>query len=157
MKNLIVIALATFLGTSVPVSGSNGENETNNSKTKISKSGSIGIGVDIQVGRRTKDCTGWGICGVKIRVETDPTAFIKYDGGEGTLMLTISEDYVRQTQPDKLKYFAGQRQFVMEEDFVLPSDVCAKIGAKSNTTIKAGRYPMTLRDKIYTIMIGDQL
>ncbi len=152
-----------FLGTSIRVSASNGnEKPMEKEKSTTEKSINIGIGLDIDFGRRSRACDGRGLCRIRLAVETDPTSQGRYlndgDGtGEGTLTLSIPIDYIVKTQSDKLQNFTGQTKFVVEEDYTLPADVSAKLGAKGTITIKAGSYHMSLRDRNYTITFGDML
>ncbi len=163
MKKLIIAAMLMFLGTSVRVSASNGgEKPLEKEKSTVENSINIGIGLEIDFGRRSRACDGRGLCRVKLAVETDPTAqgrFISNGNGtgDGTLTLSIPIDYIVKTQQDKMQNFKGQTEFVVEEDYTLPVDVSTKLGAKGTLTIKAGNYPMSLRDRIYTIIIGDML
>jgi hypothetical protein len=157
MKNLIIVTMFLFMGVpSLISSENNGDKPLEIRKEMSVKSGGYSVHIEITIGRRSKDCRGYSLCSARTVEDAVNAPLIGYQNMDGNLLtLEIPADYIKTTQPEKLNYFTNQSQFVMEESYTLPTEVSAKLGSKQSLTIKAGSYPMTFKNNVYTIVIED--
>lgn len=121
----------------------------------------IKIGVELEIGRPRHECTGFGVCKIKVvfdlratAVGTAVNANLEYDSEAGVLTWTQSKSQVAENNPSKLDYFeSGAVTF--DEDVVLPADVNDALGSRSGITIKAGTYRVSYANDTYTIQLNN--
>ena len=157
MKNLIIVTMILFMGMPSLISSENkGDKPLEIRKERKVNSGSRSLTVEIEYGRWSKGCRGFGVCKIIIVEDAVNSPVLEYQNKvNGSLTLEIPVDYLKSERPDKLSYFTNQSQFVMEESYTIPADVSAKLGSKQTLTIKAGTYPMTFKNNVYTIVFED--
>ena len=135
-KVLIFILLAVMALPVIPVRASSGVVDC---KEEVSAT----INVTVYLGRKKKNCTGFGICevsvewGFKPAPGNDPrvaagTASIE----NGRLQIAFNRSSI---ESNTFQTYFGENMIKMEEDFVLPAEVIAALGVNSYT-IKAGTY-----------------
>lgn len=102
------------------------------------------------------DCHGMGICSIVVRYpDIDaPTAMFS-SGDNGTLVLEVPLEYVRFTQPEKVALLQGQKDFIVESDYTLSTEVCRQLGSATPLTIKEGKYKISVNTGIFTITFVD--
>jgi len=101
------------------------------------------ITIEIEIGRRKRDCKGLGICKISIdgkvtNWENEPSrarAVAWMEGGK----LRVEFDKNTIESGTFQTFFAGD-YFKMEEEFDLPAEVASALGI-SSYTIKTGNYP----------------
>ncbi len=94
----------------------------------------------IDWGRKSKECKGFGICDIKIKVTTADTFGL-------VSMILTGGIYIPNVEIvfDRQYYDSHKAQFVngylvIEEDYVLSSEVTRALKAPGNLKIKAGKY-----------------
>lgn len=113
----------------------------------IAASATTRIKTELDWGRKSRDCSGLGVCSSK-------TTTID---GDGIVILTLSDDGTTLTMDvsaEALSEKSGQisgGKFVQDEDYTFPNDVCVSLGIRGCVTIPAGRYPARLTNGRYTI------
>lgn len=100
------------------------------------------ITIVVNLGRKKKDCKGFGICDIDIDVDWKPiplgtnkvNGYISVVNGK----VNIEFDRASMSQGVSNTYFPNGR-FTLEENFALPPSVCNALGI-TGYTIKAGTY-----------------
>lgn len=156
MKKIIFLLLAVtgsftlFAKTSnVPTASIGDAYSISNPKPKVT--------VSFEIGRKSRDCAGFGVCKVEVSVEFNRTIqndretnayFTTDDNGK----LVIEVDKATMLQATKDNYFSGS-EFVVEEDYILSADVANALGVRPGTTIPAGRYNLSDSGTAYIISL----
>lgn len=109
------------------------------------------ITIHFDWGRKSKGCTGFGICSVTL--ETDiPLDQISFRG-EANSNRNLQLEVTKLGMESITKTF-GSKTIILEEDFTVSSEVCKQIGLKEGYTIKAGKYTVTTdRSGINTVIL----
>lgn len=98
------------------------------------------VSFEINWGRKSRDCKGFGICGITIviqfGVEQEDFQGINQDG---VLHLSLNQDGLKN-----INSFFGANEIVLEEDYVLSKEVTKKLGLKKGYRIKKGTYQIYL-------------
>ncbi|MEO5931337.1 MAG: T9SS type A sorting domain-containing protein, partial [Candidatus Kapaibacterium sp.] len=98
---------------------------------------SLGITIDVNIGRRSRDCQGFGICGIVISADlassTDRTIPTIGTLGNGTLNLLFTRELPEQGDV-----------LTIDEDITLDPQVAKSLGSRS-VTVKKGSYQV-IRD-----------
>ena len=100
----------------------------------------------------TIDCTGWGICEIKIGVN-GLTGSLEVDSGEGgSWILTIPRDTLLRYEPKFLNKFEGQSSVYFDETYILPQEVKKAAGSDAELIIRANNmYPVRYINGSYEI------
>jgi hypothetical protein len=139
--------------------------------------GIVRVPIRIEIGRRNKGCTGFGICKIHINApgsgavpdsRLEPPRRKVYvsvlSRDEGSLLMAslssnwkhlaimISEKDLMKYQPDKMAYFKGMKTVTFEEDWTVPMDLMTYLGAKKPIIVKAGACPLSYSKGFYIIL-----
>ena len=95
----------------------------------------VRVSIDVDFGRRSRDCRGFGVCSVTITIEF--SFFQATTNERGNLVLEANQRGLEQVR----NHF-GSNTITVEEDYVLPADTAKQLGLASGYTIRAGRYTL---------------
>ncbi len=146
MKNLFLALVVTLLFSGGHIFSNNNENEKiTNPTIEIIKCDSFeniednlrDISISIDWGRRSRDWRGFGICGITITIDI----VFRASSNDGGLVLNFDE----KTQKEVLSYFK-ENSIILEEDFILPSELTSRLNLKDGYTLKAGKYSIRTTD-----------
>ena len=118
----------------------------------------VKITMEVVFGKKRANCEERGICKIIVVVSIDPSALLPtmlYDPNTGGFEIEVSKQYLLETQPEKLKYFTGQTEFELDEDFVLSAEVSNKLGSSTPLVIPAGKHRLVNKGDTYKILIGE--
>ncbi len=88
--------------------------------------------LEIDWGRRSKNCRGFGICTISLIIEFRSFVGVNQDG---SFTLLLNDNGLNEVTT----YF-GDNKIILEEDYVLPEDLTKKMGLKDGYSIKKGTY-----------------
>jgi hypothetical protein len=109
-------------------------------KTKINN--------DINWGRKSKGCQGFGICDVDVSIEIDENKIFGVNNGNGIFTLEFNDIQLTTLK----KHFGTSEKITISDDFILSDDVCEKLELKRGYIIKKGEYSIKTLDKgLYTV------
>ena len=81
-----------------------------------------------------------GGCPVRMKLENDK------------LVMQVSEaELSRYENGSSLHFFEGKTSITLEDDTELPQEITRDLGSSTPVVIKAGSYPVSFRDGIYTV------
>lgn len=107
------------------------------------------LGVEISFGRKSRDCTGFGLCIfiTDFSVTATPSARLLPD--ESVVQLMLPHEYA-------IKYNeqVGGDRFLMEEDLQLAQDVSKELGSEEKIILRRGEYPIKKTKKGLLINIS---
>jgi hypothetical protein len=112
------------------------------------------INIEITFGGKEPDCSGRGICRFDIDITTGIVGTVDYDALESTMSLSFSKSAVETHQADKLQYLTG-KEFELPKDVILPAEMNKKLGAAKGLVLKAGSYPIVLKNGVYTVVFDN--
>ena len=95
----------------------------------------VRVSIDVDFGRRSRGCSGFGVCSVTITIEF--RFFQATTNERGNLVLEANQRGLEQVR----NHF-GSNTITVEEDYVLPADTAKQLGLASGYTIRAGRYTL---------------
>ena len=106
--------------------------------------------IRVELGRKSKDCKGVGICDVKFGLERS--------AGNATGHINNDDEFILEIDASKfssqeLKEHLNGKSFTMGESFKLPKKICNKLGVNSYTIAK-GKYKVKKKGKIHTIVFN---
>lgn len=93
------------------------------------------ISIHIEWGRVSRNCDGFGLCKTDIDIEFQFNDFFANVTKAGNLNLEVTKSGLESIT----KKFGGNT-IIIEEDYLIPSDVCKQIGLREGYTVKAGKY-----------------
>ncbi|MCX6290488.1 MAG: hypothetical protein NT126_01835 [Bacteroidetes bacterium] len=104
---------------------------------------------------RHRDCEGFGWC--RWTIEVPPLQFPFENIGraeidmddERHIVLTMNAD--KDITPEAFKTYFSNGFFLCEDDFPLPAEILKEIGYEDDYTIKAGKYPISIKGETITI------
>lgn len=105
------------------------------------------IKVKVELGRPSKGCTGFGVCGLAINY-TDVIVGVEVEvelvsiGTVNRMAATIPAESLQ-----KIKDHFGTDAFILEEDFTIDKVTAQKIGFSDAYTIKKGTYSVRFDSK----------
>lgn len=148
MKKMVFGLIATVM---LSVSGNANSLKTNSNpelKIKTVETLKARINIDIMWGRKSKNCQGFGICGVNISIEIDENKMSGVNNGNGVLSLEFNETQLTVLK----KHFGSSEIITISEDYSLSDNVCEKLELKRGYIIKKGEYAIKTLDKgLYTV------
>lgn len=97
----------------------------------------IPIKVTIKIGKAKKDCAGFSVCEVSISTSVNASV-VAYDSDKEIMDIAIPVKFIEQEQPDKIKYFEGQKSVTFEEEYKFPREVQEKLKAEHPLIIPEG-------------------
>ena len=106
------------------------------------------VTISMEIGRKSRDCAGFGICKTTVDVDIDLNTISVQDDGNGNLLFVFPERFYQtyaSTQFSNMK-------FVLEEKYVVDTDVVKALGAGS-ITLAAGTYTVVKTAKGYETRI----
>lgn len=103
---------------------------------KIKEKTKVRITLDVDWGRKSKGCTGFGVCDVDIVIEVDEfrTGFSASNNGSFTL------EFDDKGLKSIYEHFKSDSTLKLEENYVLSDKVCKALELKSGYTLKKGNY-----------------
>lgn len=146
MKNLFLALVATVVFSGGQIFSNNIENEKIiNPTSEILKCDSFeniddssrDISISIDWGRRSRDCRGFGICGITITIDI----VFRASSSDGRLVLNFDE----KTKKEVMSNF-NENSIILEEDFMLPRELTSSLNLKDGYTLKAGKYSIKTTD-----------
>src|ERR1043166_8379165 len=94
------------------------------------------ITTKVYFGKSSKGCSGFGVCKARTTIQSGAlTATWEFNPETGTLVLDIPEEELTGHDGQII-----QSQFIQEEDYTLPADLCRQLGATRQLLIPAGKY-----------------
>ena len=118
----------------------------------------VKVSVEVIFGKKRANCEDKGFCRIIIVVSVDPQALLPtmlYDPNTGGIEIEVSKQYLLETQPEKLKYFTGQTEFELEEDFVVSMEVSNKLGSSTPLVLPAGKHRLINKGDSFKILFGE--
>ncbi|MNY09248.1 hypothetical protein D3C86_1421550 [compost metagenome] len=91
--------------------------------------------IEVDFGRRSRGCTGFGVCSVVITLELN--FFLATTNERGNLVLEANARGL-----EAVRSHFGSNTITVEEDYKLSADVTKQLGLPSDYTIRAGRYTL---------------
>lgn len=87
-------------------------------------------------GSPRKECSGFGICSLRIVISVTMNELQVSDDGKTILL------FVPASEASLYNKQFGQASFLMDDDFPLPQDVLKALQLQGPVTIRAGKYRM---------------
>ncbi len=106
------------------------------------------ITISMEIGRKSRDCAGFGICKTTTDIDIDFNPITVQDDGNGSLLFVFPEKFYRtyaSTQFNNMK-------FILEENYVVDNDVAKALGGRA-ITLAAGTYSVVKTAKGYETKI----
>ncbi|HET8884767.1 MAG TPA: hypothetical protein VFM70_00290 [Salinimicrobium sp.] len=98
----------------------------------------VEITITVDWGRKSKDCEGFGICGIVIDIDIPMDTFFSFKkDGRRSLELFFQKEKHKEI----VKYFGGER-IILEEGYTLDLKTSQKLGFEKAYTIEKGEYPI---------------
>ena len=117
----------------------------------------IVINGTFNIGKKTQNCDGFGICSATTSSKgfTDGAinGTIDFDQERGSIILTINANDIQKVQPEKVKYFSNKTELTFEEEFTFPDEFKAEAKASQPLKIKKGTYSVSYKNGKYIIEI----
>ena len=137
MKKVVLFSIAILLGTSTFAG--------------------IVINSTYNLGRKSQNCNGFGICSAEATTtgvragSINGTIDIDYE--RGSMILSINGTDLQNVQPEKAVYFSNKTALTFEEDFTFPAEFTAIAKAPQPLKIKRGTYSLSYKNGKYLIEI----
>ncbi len=106
----------------------------------------ITISINLELGRKSKGCSGFGICKATIDIELGLSGGMS-DDGTNVILTFDNANYEKQMN----NQFKGN-QFILEEDFTFDASIAQAL-SKPTITVRKGTYPVTKTASGYEIRI----
>lgn len=111
----------------------------------------------ITLGKKTNNCSGFGICNIAADKSNSPAGDMScvfiYEEERGVFIIKISQTEILTKSADKSQYFQNKSSVIIEEDFTIPNDVISLLGISKSLTIKKGTHELISRAGFYEIVI----
>jgi len=105
---------------------------------------------------KSKNCQeGKGICILK-ETKIQATDFVFALNDEGSMTIRINKDELETNQPDAYEDLVFSDQYEIEEDVILPEELCAALELEEEYTITSGSYPMEDNGEEFVIQITEE-
>lgn len=110
----------------------------------------------LEIGRKSKDCDGWGICGIDIKL-TGLFAYVEIGpgsggGGGGSWILTIPKANLLRYEPGMTSVLDGKNTVRFEDQFIFPAEVKERLGSAKDLIIQGNStYPLRFENGNYII------
>lgn len=103
--------------------------------------------IHIEIGRKSKDCGGLGICVFKIDLTPEELIQIinAFKTVDNQIKISFSQDFYKKNKGKLINNI-----IVIEEEFKLDEVTSKALGFEKGYTIKPGKYPIVLDDKTNT-------
>ncbi len=118
----------------------------------------IKISVVLDIGRKSRNCRGFGICKVTITIELKGNQNLDFNEVNGILTnetkgkVTLVVPYDKTNKSKFVKETLSKEYFLVEEDFVMPDDVLKKLELTGKYVIKKGKYKINRTKEGYKIV-----
>jgi hypothetical protein len=114
------------------------------------------VTVTINIGRRSENCSGFGICSIKITADfssanrpSNNSAVGTAEDRGGKLVLTLNK--ASMTREALAKYFVNNK-FVVDEDFDVPAEITSPRDAASGLPTGRRQYtPLAIKKGVYNV------
>lgn len=171
MKKFIKLILSLFLllfivSCSQENSDLDAEQSLTETYTDVSNIKIKGGSIKISIGRKSRNCRGFGICAIKeVTVNVDDYTFTynnqnrELQGGFETITPDQFNLVINDSVAQSIAFEMGDGYFTFEEDFELDEETIMFMGLTPDFTIEAGSYAMiyNLEDKLYRIELNNQI
>jgi predicted nicotinamide N-methyase len=122
----------------------------------LSSFAGIVINTTLTLGRKSQNCTGFGICSAT--ATTDYVAglvnvTLDFDKERGSMIIGINKIDLQNVQPDKIVFFDNKSEVVFSEDFVFDNEIKLAVQASKPLVITKGEYILIFRNGKYYIEI----
>jgi hypothetical protein len=101
---------------------------------KSSKLDYVKVSIQIDWGRVSRGCKGFGICDVTIVIDIENKTF-SGSAQNGSFVLEMNDTGLKSVQSS-----FESNTIIIEEDFVLSNEVCKSLGLKQGYIVKTGKY-----------------
>lgn len=91
--------------------------------------------LEIDFGRRSRDCNGFGVCRMVLTLEINFFSVTTND--RGNLVLEANSRGL-----EVVRSFFGSNTITVEEDYVVPAEITKPLGLAPGYTIRAGKYTL---------------
>lgn len=116
----------------------------------------IVIKTTVSIGRKSRDCYGFGLCIIASSssyAEGAINGSIDVDEERGSMIISINESDIQKVQPDKMMYFSNKSTVIFAEDYALTEDLNRALQAKKPILIKKGTYDLSYSNGKFIIEI----
>ncbi len=174
MKKILLLFVATFFVLSCSKDSTDSSNNSiplsetlkSSSETEASRLKITGGSITVSIGRKSRDCDGFGICVIKqVSVTVDDNYTLTYNNQNRASVKCNYETtdtknfYLNfdETIINDLIDLQGSSNFIFEEDFVIDSQSATTMGLVQNFTIAQGTYPIVYNSetKLYEVLLTD--
>ena len=122
------------------------------------KAGPIEGAGTITLGKKSNNCSGFGICNIASDKSNSPVGNMScvfiYEEEKGIFIIRINQSEIFTKSADKSHYFQNESSVTIEEDFIIPNDVISLLGISKNLTIKKGTHELISKAGQYEIIIA---
>lgn len=118
--------------------------------------GGIVINTTITIGKKSQNCTGFGICTLKKSIAyTDGSVngTLEVDKQRGFMILSINKSDLLIVQPEMNVFFENKNSVAVTEDYVINDEINVAVHASDPLLIKKGEYVLSFRNGKYYIEI----
>lgn len=109
------------------------------------------------LGRKSKGCTGLGICTAVVTTtgycDGSVNGTLDVDQERGSMILSLNGNDIQNIQPDKLVFFSNKTELTFDEDFTFPVEFNTAVQATKPLVIKKGTYGLSYKSGKYCIEI----
>lgn len=113
--------------------------------------------LQMEFGRKRKDCTRFSICATLYLVLRVAPGYnqvtMSFNPVSRIITLTVAKAEIEKNQPDKLEFIESKELVHFEEDWDIPDDIRRDLGEDAPSTIKEGKYPVLLNNGCYSFFI----
>ncbi|MBK6963158.1 MAG: hypothetical protein IPH20_04265 [Bacteroidales bacterium] len=116
----------------------------------------IVIKTTVSIGRKSRDCYGFGFCIITSSSSYADGAIngtIDVNEERGSMIISINESDIQKVQPDKMMYFSNKSTVIFAEDYALTEDLNRALQAKKPILIKKGSYDLSYSNGKFFIEI----
>lgn len=149
MKNSIIIAIIAFGA----IFSTNSVNANTYPSVPSLSVNPLRITVTVNFGKRSKDCTGFGVCSIVISAELARASATSGSGTadvvNGKLVITLNKSSM--TREALAKYFPNNK-FTVEEDFQVAQEIVSPRDPASGQATGRRQYqPLVIRKGVYDV------
>ena len=123
----------------------------------ISTFAGIVINGTFNIGRKSQNCIGFGICSATATTtgytEGSVNGTLDLDQERGSMILSINKNDLQIIQPEKADYFSNKTELTFDEEFTFPVEFNATAKLSQPLKIKKGTYSLSYKNGKYIIEI----
>lgn len=119
--------------------------------------GGVVVNTTITIGRKSQNCTGFGICSMEVATnQTAPGAIsgtLVLNISEGIMVLSLNANEVKNSSSGCFSLFDSKTTIKFEEDFFVSNEINTAISSVKPQLIPKGDCSLSLKDGYYLIEI----